>query len=176
MLLLIFGLQQADGAGDEVFEFGGIGVLGVLLAILFGTGQCGGKVGSFDPIAFAEDFGKLGDDRGQGERVADGVGACCDLGGVKASADFRDLIGVRVFVADGGCGELAGFFGPEFEFVEGGGCVACTDFAAVHGVVAEVLIGDVAVFITDEAIAADDVGIEVYLDFDITGDDLQGAG
>ena len=49
-------------------------------------------------------------------------------------------------------------------------------FSGVDGIDAEVLVGDPAVLISDQAVPAHHVGIEFDLHFGVLGDDLQHPG
>jgi hypothetical protein len=63
----------------------------------------------------------------------------------------------------------------QLDLVHGGDAVAGADLAGVDLVVAEVLVGDVAVLVADEAIDADGVGVHLDLDLRVLRDDLEHA-
>ena len=59
------------------------------------------------------------------------------------------------------------------DLVERGHSVPGTDFPSVYFVVVKILLGQQAVFITDQAVAGDAGGVEFHLDFYILGDGEQ---
>ena len=102
--------------------------------------------------------------------VAHGVGA--DL---EATLD-GGAVGAGGLVAHAHRREPSGRVGREVERVDGGDLVASADLAGVDRIVAEVVVGDVAVLVAEQAVVDDGAGIEVDLDLHVLGDDLEGGG
>ena len=65
--------------------------------------------------------------------------------------------------------------GNKCDFVQSGDVMPRPNFTSIHIVVAEVIIGDIAVFKANQAIAFNTLFIEVNLNFGIFPDHLQGA-
>ena len=51
-----------------------------------------------------------------------------------------------------------------------------TDLARIHRVVAEVLVGHVAVFVTQQPVAVDGLRVEIDLHLGVLGDNLERSG
>ena len=90
--------------------------------------------------------------------------------------DFDHLVEPDVLVAhvDRADDPLSAF--AEFQLVEGRHAVSGSDFTGVHFVIAEVLIGNVPVFIAQEPVAADNLRVEFDLHLGIPGNNLEGSG
>ena len=54
--------------------------------------------------------------------------------------------------------------------------MSSADLTGIDGVVAEVLVGDITIFVANQAVVGHHIGVEIDLDFGIQGDDLQGGG
>jgi hypothetical protein len=162
-----------DRLVDQADELGAIGVVagGALSQV---ANLCERPV--LGVLAVAQEVREGGDGKREPE-VGGGVGE--RLGG---AADHRKrgfgglvcggLLVPDAEAAEGRMGELA--FGGELEFVERGDLMACADLAGVDLVVAEVVVFDVAVLVADEAVARDQLWVEVDLELDVLGDDFEG--
>jgi hypothetical protein len=60
--------------------------------------------------------------------------------------------------------------------VQGGDAVPGANLTGIDGVIAEVLVGDIAVLIADQAVVGNHIGIEIDLHLSIQRDHLQGGG
>ncbi len=96
--------------------------------------------------------------------------------GVEIAIDFAGLAGVGILPA-----QLDGSHAPirarnQFHFVESRCRHPRADLAGVHTVIAEVLIGHLAVLITDQAVVGHHVGVEIHLHLGVVGNHLQAGG
>ena len=78
--------------------------------------------------------------------------------------------------ADGGQGILAADILAQAQGVQGRDRMAGADRTGVHVRVDEVLVGDVAILVADEAVGRDDVSLELDLRLRVEGDRLERAG
>ena len=133
-------------------------------------------VGPGRPRAVAQQFGVLGHDHGQ---LVAGIGLLEALGqvpGVEVAVDLGHLVGVGVFPAQLDGGDAAIRIRAEGDGIQGGGAVPGADLTGIDGIIAEVLVGDIPVLVSDQAVVGDHIGVEIDLDLGIQGDDLQGGG
>src|SRR6185312_3962214 len=130
--------------------------------VLGAGGQGGGVVGEFAEaggtgqgvvavVGGAQGVGEVGGGRGEGEAAVRGPDGVVECVGLQGAGLLVRGAGVGVEPADRGRGEVAVGAGPRTDRVQGGDGVAGADLAAVDTVVAEVLVGDAAVVVADEA-------------------------
>ena len=108
-------------------------------------------LGAFGPLVAAQDLGELGNGGGQLEARRSAIEIALEIGGLEGLAEFADGVRVGVFVADADDERIGAGFG-------------------------ENQLGEGALLIADQAVAADDVGVEIDLNLGVFGDGLQRAG
>ena len=128
------------------------------------------------PGAAAQELGVLGHNHGQ---LVVGVGAFKAGGqipGVELTADLLDLAGLRILPAQIDRCDATVRPRLEIQRIQSGGVVPGPQFAGIHGIVPEILVGDCSILITNQAVTSHDLRVEIDLHFGILGDCLQGAG
>jgi hypothetical protein len=123
-----------------------------------------------------QQFSVLGHDNGQ---LVAGISALKALGqipGVEVAVDLGHLVGVGIFPPQLHDGNGPIGIEAEGDGVQGGGGVPGTDLASVDGVIAEILVSDIAVLVPDQAVVGHHIRVEIHLDLGVQGDDLRGGG
>ena len=99
----------------------------------------------------AEHIGVLGHDHRQ---LVAGVGlfeAGSQIPGIEVAIDLGHLVGIGVFPAQLDGGDASIGIGAEGDGVEGGGTMSSADLTSIHGIIAEILVSDIPVFVPDQA-------------------------
>jgi len=170
--------QRPDlcGSVDQVDELCHLTILtqaaqqGVSQAIDLIQGGVGG------PRALAQDLGVLGGEHCQLVTGGGAFEAAVQVPGVQVAVDLVHFVGLWVFPAQLHGGDAPLGVGLEHHGVHGSGAVTSTQLAGIHTVVPEILVGDGAVLVADQAVVGDHVGVEVDLHAGVAGDGLQGGG
>ncbi len=167
---------ELGGLSGQTGEFGHVSGIGEELLHSPGIVSHCLQAALASPVAAAKDLGELSDHCRQLEARGGFIKGDRQIAAMELLVDLGDFVEPDILVphVDGSQGPLRTL--TELLFIKSSNAVSGTDLARIHRVVAEVLVGLVAVFVTQQPVAVDGLRVEIDLHLGVLGDNLERSG